>query len=104
MTHVKSDDADADSEEYPMLRRRIGDQPSSMRTFGIALAIVSLVGSIFTAGYNWRSVSIIEGNQEKFVKRDVQDEQFKNVYDRLGDIKAQLKELGDELRALRRKE
>lgn len=85
--------------------RRVGDAQSLGRSIGIALAVVSLASSLFIAGYNWRSVAIVELNQENFVRKDVQGERFRNVEDRLGDISRQVEELRNEMRARdRRKE
>lgn len=93
-----------DEERRPLLRRRSTDQPQPAKTFGYALAVLGIVGSIFTAGYNWRSVSIVEANQENFVRKDVQDQQLHNVNDRLSEISRQIEQLQVELRTQRRKE
>lgn len=78
--------------------RREADVPSPARTFGVALAVISLAGSVFTAGYNWRSVAILEANQDQFVRKDVQAEQLQRVNDRLSEISRQLEEMRGELR------
>lgn len=74
------------------------------KSIGIALAVVSLVGSVFVAGYNWRSVSIVEANQEQFVRKDVQQEQLHNITDRLLEISKQLEQVRNELEKERRRQ
>lgn len=99
---------DEDSGNRRTFRRRSSDQPAPAKTFGLAIAVIGLVGSIFTAGYNWRSVSIVEGKQETFekdyVRKDVQQYQLENMNNRLYEISKQLEELRGELRSQRRKE
>lgn len=97
--HTRTDDDQSDDRR--MFRRRSTDQPAPAKTFGYAMAVVSLVGCIFTAGYNWRSVSIVESNQQNFVRKDVQEQQFQNVDYRLREIMGQLEELKREIRAAR---
>ncbi len=86
----------------PPAGRRRDDQPSMSRTIGTALAVVSIAGSVFVAGYNWRSVSIVEANQEQFVRKDVQQEQLRNINDRLAEISKQLESVRGELENARR--
>lgn len=82
---------------------RNGNGGSIMRLLGLATVILGLVVSIFSAGYNWRSVTVIEQNQENFVRKDVQQQQLQNVIDRLTDMSKQLDSLRVEVDALRRK-
>lgn len=83
-------------------RRRRGDSYAGAKTLGMAVVVIGLVGSIFTAGYNWRSVAIVESNQEQFVRKDVQDQQIRNMTDRLNEISKQLEEVRVELNRQRR--
>jgi hypothetical protein len=82
-------------------RRRSSDQPSPVKNIGISVTVISLVGSIFAAGYNWRSVDILERTQDQFVRKDVQGQQIQNVNDRLNDVSRQLEEIRQELRQRR---
>lgn len=84
-------------DSQPGLRRRQDDQSSLTKSLGIAIAVISIVGSVFVAGYNWRSVAILEANQDQFVRKDVQQEQLRNINDRLTDISRQFQELRAEL-------
>lgn len=95
---------DAGEDDRRIEQRRSSDLSSPAKTFGVALAVISLAGSVFTAGYNWRSVAILEANQDQFVRKDVQAEQLQRVNDRLSEISRQLEELRGELRTNRRKE
>lgn len=90
-------------DEPEMMGRRESDQPSMARSLGTALAVVSIAGSVFVAGYNWRSVSIVESNQEQFVRKDVQQEQLRNINDRLSEISRQLEQMRGELEKERRR-
>jgi len=90
-------------DEPELFRRRDSDQPSFGRNLGIALAVVSIAGSVFVAGYNWRSVSIVEANQDQFVRKDVQQEQLRNINDRLSEISRQLEQMRGELEKERRR-
>lgn len=87
-----------DDDEPPSQRRRASDQPSVTRSLGIVLAAMSLIGSIFLAGYNWRSVAIIEGNQDQFVRKDVQSQQLSHLTYQIDEMRIQLDELRAELR------
>lgn len=100
MNHIT--DRDDEQDDRRALRRRSTDQPSLAKTFGLAVVTIGLVGSIFTAGYNWRSVAIIEANQDQFVRKDVQGEQLNNVNTRLNELVRQLEEMRQEMRAQRR--
>lgn len=84
-------------------RRRQEDAPSMTKAIGTALAVVSIAGSVFVAGYNWRSVSIVEANQADFVRKDVQREQLANINDRLTEISRQLERAVAELEKERRR-
>lgn len=84
--------------------RRSSDGGSFTKSLGIVIVVVSIVGTIFTVGYNWRSIANIEAAQNDYVRKDVQGQQLRNVDDRLSDISRQLEELRNELRASRRKE
>lgn len=93
-----------DIEDRRDLHRRASDSQSLGRSIGIALAVTSLASSLFIAGYNWRSVAIVEMNQDNFVRKDVQYQQMQNTNDRLSEISKQLEELRSEIRTQRRKE
>lgn len=93
-----------DEDDRRMFQRRHSDGPSAAKQIGVALAVVSLVGSVFTAGYNWRSVAVLESNQNDYVRKDVLAEKVQNTNDRLNEISKQLEELRGELRSARRKE
>lgn len=82
-------------------RRRSTDQPSPLKNIGIAVTVISLVGSVFTAGYNWRSVTVLEEDRTNYVRKDVQGQQIQNVNDRLNDMSRQLEEIRQELRQRR---
>lgn len=79
------------------------DGSSFSKSVGTALAVVSIAGSVFVAGYNWRSVSIVEQQQEQFVRKDVQREQLANINDRLTEISKQLERAVAELEKERRR-
>lgn len=101
--HNENDESD-NSDDRRNHRRRSSDQPAPAKTFGLAVVVVGLVGSIFTAGYNWRSVSNIEAAQGDYVRKDVQSEQMKNLQDQVSSLRALVEEVRSELRAQRRKE
>lgn len=104
MTQRILDDEDSGSQRRHETRRREdhAPPPSIAKQIGIALAVLSLGGSVFTAGYNWRSVAILEVNQEQFVRKDVQQEQLRNINDRLYEISKQLEQVRGELEVRRR--
>lgn len=81
--------------------RREDDQQSLVRNIGIALAVLSLVGSVFAAGYNWRSIDNLERSQNDYVRKDVQQEQFQRFGDKLQEISRQLEEIRGEARLRR---
>lgn len=83
--------------------RRRAESPSLSKWLGLALAVVSIVTSVFVAGYNWRSVSIVEANQEQFVRKDVQKEQLNNINDKLAEVSRQLEQIRNELEKERRR-
>lgn len=84
--------------------RRSSDGGSFTKSLGIVIVVVSIVGTIFTVGYNWRSIANIEAAQNDYVRKDVQGQQLRNIDDRLSDMSRQLEELRNELRASRRKD
>ncbi len=92
---------DNDEQDQRQLRRRSSDHPSPAKNLGIAVIALTLVCSVFTAGYNWRSVAIVESNQEQFVRKDVQAEQFQLINYRMLEMVKQLEEMRAELRAAR---
>lgn len=83
-------------------RRRSSDQPSIGKNLGLVVVAIAIVTSIFTAGYNWRSVTIVEANQGDFVRKDVQEAQMQRVNDRLLEVIKQLEDMRSEQRAARR--
>lgn len=83
-------------------RRRSSDQPSLTKNLGLAVIAIAIVTSIFTAGYNWRSVTDIQANQEQFVRKDVHSEQMQRMNDRLLEVIKQLEDMRGEQRAARR--
>lgn len=96
---------DDDEDDRRELRRRSSDQPPSQaRTvatmLGIVIASLSIVGSVFAAGYNWRSVTEIEKNQDKYVLKESADLQYRNVMDRMSELSRQLEEIrAEQIRA-----
>lgn len=91
-------------------RRRSSDQPSLSKHLGLAVVAIAIVTSIFTAGYNWRSVTEIEKSQGDFVRKDVQaeqvrvqGEQMQRLNDRLLEVLKQLDDMRVEQRAARQK-
>jgi hypothetical protein len=85
-------------------RREADQQPGIMKVLSFTLGAMTIVSLIFTAGYNWRSVAILESNQDQFVRKDVQSQQADRVNDKLYEISRQLEELRGEIKAARRKE
>jgi len=91
-----------DDDQRRHQRRRSSDQPAPMKIVGQAVVAISIVGSIFAAGYSWRSVAILESERGDYVRKDVHDQQLQRVTDRLGEISAQLQEVRSELGRQRR--
>jgi hypothetical protein len=83
--------------------RRHAEPPSLSKSLGLALAVVSIAGSVFVAGYNWRSVTVVEANQDQFVRKDVQQQQLQNINDRLSEVSKQLEQIRGELEKERRR-
>lgn len=88
----------AQQEDERAFTRRRSDQPSLTKNLGLVTVAIAIVGSIFTAGYNWRSVAIVEANQDQFVRKDVQAEQMQRVNDRLLEVIKQLEDFRAEAR------
>lgn len=67
----------------------------SGETWKVVTLIITLVGLIFTAGYNWRRVDETASAQTametdlktNYVRRDVQEQQLRNIDGRLLEIK-----------------
>lgn len=95
MTHI--DDRDDD-----VPRRRQSDQPGIMKMLAITLGCLTLASLVFTAGYNWRGVDTLEKNQELFVRKDVLDQQWRRVDERMKEVIRQLEEMRVEQRARRK--
>lgn len=79
-------------------------QPSLAKMLGIAVLVVSIVGSVFGAGYNWRSISIVESsvadvakNQKDYVRQDVQGQQLQNIDYRLMELSRQFEQMRAEM-------
>lgn len=78
-------------------RRRSTDETSMAKILGLTVVAISIVGAVFTAGWNWRSISNIEANQNDYVRKDVQGQQLQNITDRLGDLSRQLEQMRSEV-------
>ena len=87
---------DHDDEDAPH-HRRIGDDHAVVKNLGLIVAGIAIVGSVFTAGYNWRSVDVMERNQENFVRKDVQGQQWAYVNYQLQELSKQVEQLRAEL-------
>ena len=90
-------------DERRTARRRSGDRSGAARNLGIVMGAIALVGSIFTAGYNWRSVAILEAGQGDLVRKDVQEQQLRIIGYQLSEVNRQLEELRGELRTQQRR-
>ena len=94
---MRNEDHDEDRREY---RRRSSDQPSFVKNLGVTIVSISIVGTIFTAGYNWRSVTLLwetqQTNEERFVHKDVAKEQYDSLVARLAELSRQLEEIRQE--------
>ena len=99
----RTNDDDLVIDTPPDRSRGRGDQASLSKSIGTALAVVSIAGSVFVAGYNWRSVTEVQANQEQFVRKDVQQQQLQNINDRLSEISRQLEQMRGELEKERRR-
>lgn len=85
---------DLDEERRTSARRQDdGGNGTPFKSLGTIVVAISLVGSIFAAGYSWRSVAIVESNQENFVRKDVQSEQMKSLEKRLDSMGYQLDQI-----------
>ncbi len=85
-------------------RRRLSDQPPSvMKVISVTLGAITIGGLVFTAGYNWRGVDVLDKNQENFVRKDVLSEQFRAMYYKFDELSRQIDELRGEQRDARRK-
>lgn len=94
-----------DNDEDLGIRRRQADQqPSIMKLLSITLGCITLVSLIFTVGYNWRGVDMLEKQQDQFVRKDVQSEQLRYMSQSIDELRRQLEDLRGELKAARRKE
>jgi HAMP domain-containing protein len=87
-------------EDRRQQQRRNGEATPA-KTFGIAMAVVSLAGCLFTAGYNWRSVAMLEEDRPNYVRKDVQGEQLQRLNDRVSDLSRQIDEMRQEIRGRR---
>jgi hypothetical protein len=92
-----------DIDEQRHQRRRASDQPAPLKTLGQAVIALSIAGSLITAGYNWRSVAILEAEKGDYVRKDVQQQQLNMLTYQLGEVSRQVEEVRVELRAQRRK-
>lgn len=83
-------------------QRRSSDDPSITKFIGIAVVVVGLVTTIFTAGYNWKSVTEIKEQQDQFVRKDVQQEQYRALNEKVEAVIHQLDNVQSELRSQRK--
>jgi len=98
MTHL-----DLNRDDNPDPHRRESDQPQVMKVLQVALGVITIIGLIFTVGYNWRGVDTLEKNQDQFVRKDVLDQQMRRMDDKMTEMLRQMEEMRLEQRDARRK-
>jgi len=98
MTHL-----DLNRDDDPAPHRRESDQPQVMKVLQVALGVITIIGLIFTVGYNWRGVDTLEKNQDQFVRKDVLDQQMRRMDDKMTEMLRQMEEMRLEQRDARRK-
>lgn len=97
---------DNETEEKP---RRGGDrrrQEGQMaRHLALALAIVSLITTVFVAGYSWRQVSdgavVLAKIPETYQTKEVAELQYRTVVEQLVEVRKQMERLQVSVDAMR---